>query len=96
MAIEVHEDAAEVLKRSLELIHVDPARGGIRLRGARALGGGFDIQVEMAQEPSEGEEVIESAGLRLFVDPQVLAAVPDAVVVLDPQHDTVTVRPRDP
>jgi Fe-S cluster assembly iron-binding protein IscA len=95
VAIEVHADAAEVLRRSLELVKIDPARGGVRLRGTRGLGGGFDIQVEMAEEAADGEEVIESGGLRLFVDPRVTMAIPDAIVALDPQHDTITVRPRD-
>ncbi len=45
MGIEVTDEAIEVLRRSLDLGGVDPTTGGIRLRGATGLGGGFDVQV---------------------------------------------------
>ncbi|MGI8773889.1 MAG: hypothetical protein ACR2KQ_02560 [Actinomycetota bacterium] len=96
MSIEVTEEALEVLTRSLELSGVDRSSGGIRLRGARGLGGGFDIQVEMAEGPLEGESTADCSGLRLFVDPAISEAIPHAVVALEPQHDTVVVRPKDP
>ncbi len=96
LSIEVTPEAAAVLKRSLELGHVDPANGGIRLRGARGLGGGFDIQVELADGPNEGEKQLEQDGLRLFIDPAITAAIPDAVVALEPQHEVVVVRPAEP
>jgi hypothetical protein len=89
----VNDDAAELLKRSLELANVDVGSGGIRLRGSRGLGGGLEVQVEMAEGPEEGEDVVEVAGLRLFIDPLVSEAFPEAVVTLDPQHDTISVRP---
>lgn len=93
MTVEVTEEAIEVLKRSLELGNVDPATGGVRLRGARALGGGVDVQIELADGPAEGETLVEAGGLRLFVDPNVTDALPDAVVAVEPQHETVVVRP---
>jgi len=96
MPIEVTEEAAEVLQRSLKLGGVDPATGGVRLRGARGLGGGFDIQVELAQGPLEGESSVRCGDLNLFVDPQIAEAIPDAVVALEPQHETIVVRPADP
>jgi len=92
--MEVTEDAAEVLRRSMELGNVDAAVGGIRLRGARSLGGGFDIQVELAAGPLEGEDVIEAAGLRIFVDHGSIGSMSDPIVTLDAQHDTITVRDR--
>ena len=94
MSIEVTPEAAEVLKRSLELGNIDPSSGGIRLRGARALGGGFEVQVEFADAPAAGEQVAEISGLRLFVDGSVVDAMPEILVALDPQHDTVSVRPK--
>lgn len=96
MAIEVTPEALEVLERSLELSGVDRSAGGIRLRGARGLGGGFDIQVEMAGGPLEGEQTAECSGLRLFIDPAISEAIPNAVVALEPQHDTIVVLPADP
>lgn len=93
MSVEVTEQAAEVLRRSLELGGIDPSSGGIRLRGARSLGGGFDVQVELAAGPEEGDKVVEAHGLRLFVEPGIEEAMPEAVVDLELQHDIVTVRP---
>ncbi|MEA2460175.1 MAG: hypothetical protein QOH90_352 [Actinomycetota bacterium] len=93
MAIEVTEEAAEVLLRSLDLGGVDRASGGIRLRGARSLGGGFDVQVELAAGPEDGDDVIEAFGVRVFVGADVRDALPNAVVDLELQHDIVVVRP---
>jgi hypothetical protein len=93
MALEVTAEAREVLTRSLELAGVDPATGGIRLRAARALGGGTDVQVELAEGPEGDEKVVEIEGLRLFVDPQLHEAVPNPVIAVEPQHETVVVRP---
>ena len=94
MSIQVTEEAADVLRRSIELGNVDASTGGIRLRGSRALGGGFEVQVELADEPVSGDDVFETMGLRFFVEPSVAETMPDAILVLDPQHDTVTLRPK--
>lgn len=94
MSMEVTPEAAEVLKRSIEMGQLDvEAGGGVRLRGSKGLGGGFDIQVELADGPLEGETVIRQEGLNIYVDPQVTEAIPDAVVTLEPQHEIVSVRP---
>ena len=96
MAITVTDEALEVLGKSLEMGGVDRSTGGVRLRGAHGLGGGMDIQVELAEGPLEGESVVEQRGIRLFVDPAVAAGIPDAVVAVEPQHEIVVVRPADP
>lgn len=97
MTIEVSPEAAEVLRRSVTLGNLDVASGGgVRLRGSTGLGGGFDIQVELADGPLEGETVIREEGLNIYVDPQVTTAIPDAIVTLEPQHEIVTVKPISP
>jgi Fe-S cluster assembly iron-binding protein IscA len=96
MGIEITDEAVELLKRSMQLGSIDPASGGVRLRAARGLGGGLDVQVEFAQEALEGEDLVETAGLRLFVDPEIVRAIPHAVVAVEPQHDVVVVRPAPP
>jgi Fe-S cluster assembly iron-binding protein IscA len=93
LTIEVTEEAIEVLKRSLELGNVDRDSGGVRLRGARALGGGVDVQVELADGPSEGEAILETAGIRIFVDQSVSDSFPEAIVAVEPQHESIVVRP---
>ena len=95
MGIEVTPEAVEVLRRSLEFAGVDSS-GGVRLRGARGLGGGFDVQVELADGPLQGEAVIERDGVRIFIDPEITRAIPEVVVALEPQHEIVVVRPADP
>jgi Fe-S cluster assembly iron-binding protein IscA len=94
MSIEITDDAVEVLRRSLALGNVGEG-GGVRLRGARGLGGGFDIQVELADGPLEGEHLVEKDGVKVFVDPEVTTNIPNAVVALEPQHETIVVRPAD-
>ena len=94
MGIEITDDAVEVLRRSLQLGNVGEG-GGVRLRGARGLGGGVDIQVELADGPLEGEQVVEKDGIRVFVDPEVTSAIPNALVAVEPQHETIVVRPAD-
>ena len=94
MDIEITDEAVEVLRRSLQLGNVDTSTGGVRLRTARALGGGVEVQVELADGPLQGESVVEKDGVRVFVDPGLTDIVPDPVLTVEPQHETVVVRPR--
>ena len=94
MSLEVTPEAAAVLRRSLELAGLDPAsEAGVRLRAATALGGGSDVQVELAEGPLGGELTVTQEGIKVFVDPSVSALYPDALVALEPHHETVVVRP---
>ena len=92
MAIEITDEAVAVLKRSLDLTEIDQEVGGVRLRGQRSLGGGFDVAVEFAEGPSENDEVVEKGGIRIFVDPSVHEAFADARVTVEEPHDHVVVR----
>lgn len=94
MDIEITDEAVEVLRRSLQLGNVDTTTGGVRLRAARALGGGVDVQVELADGPLEGESVVEKDGIKVFVDPGLTDAVNDPVLTVEPQHENLVVRPR--
>ena len=95
MPISVTDEAVDVLRRSLELGGIDPGAGGVRLRAARGLGGGLDVQVELADGPLEGETTVEASDIRLFVDPGVTDAIPDAIVAVEPQHEMIIIRPAD-
>ena len=92
MDIEVTPEAAEVLRRSIELGGVDPATGGVRFRIARGLGGGSSVQLEFAEKPADGEEVVETDGVRLFVDTKALG-MDRATVALEEPHSRITLRP---
>ena len=91
--ISVTDEAAELLTRSLQMTGIDAATGGVRLRVARGLGGGGEVQVELAAERDEGFELVEIEGLRLFVDPALAESVPDPLVAVEPMHDQIVVRP---
>lgn len=95
MGIEVTDEARAVLLRSLDLARVAGSPAGIRLRAAPALGGGVEVQVELADEAGEGERVVDLGDLRLFVDRSIETAYPDAVVALEPQHERIVVRPAE-
>jgi Fe-S cluster assembly iron-binding protein IscA len=90
MEIEVTPQAAEVLARSVQLM----GGRGIRLRVSRGLGGGESVQVEVAAGPEPGDHTTESAGVTLYVEPQVLTVIPQPVLALEPQHEQVSVRSR--
>jgi Fe-S cluster assembly iron-binding protein IscA len=92
--LEVTDEAVEVLSRSLRLAGLDPKTAGVRLRPAHGLGGGTDVQIEFAESPAETDQIIETGGIRLFVDRALFEAVPDPLLVVEPQHETVAVRPR--
>ena len=93
MPIDVTDEAIEVVRRSLQLAGVATAPRGARVRATKGLGGGLEFQVELADGPRPGDEVIERNGVTLFVDPRVSEAMPDAVIAVEPQHETIVVRP---
>ena len=94
MAIEIRDEAVAVLKRSLALTEIDPETGGVRLRGQRSLIGGFDVNVEFAEGPSHGDDIVEKGGIRIFIDPSVTEAFADGIVTVEEPHDHVVVRQR--
>lgn len=96
MSLEITPEAAAVLRRSLEMAGPGAhSPVGVRLRSVRGLGGGTEIQIELADGANEGESTIEADGIQVFVDPSVAELYPDAVVALEPQHETVVVRARE-
>ena len=78
------EQALEVVRRSLELAQVDPSEMGVRLRMA-----GGAIRPRFQAEPSEGDEVVEIEGVRIFVSSDI--AVGDVEIGVSPEHETLVV-----
>lgn len=93
MSIEATDEAIEILRNSLALAKHDPAAVGVRVRGSRALGGGFQVQVEFAETPESDDAVLEKDGIHIFVAAEVLEVYPEAVIAVEPMHDIVSVRP---
>ena len=96
MGMRITPEAIAVLRRSLEMASVDASsEAGVRLRGTRGLGGGSEVQVELAAGPGDGEQHLRCDGINVYVDHSVTELYPDAVVALEPQHETIVVRPED-
>lgn len=94
MGVRITPEAVAVLRRSLEMASVDgSSEAGVRLRGTRGLGGGSEVQVELAAGPGHGEELVRCEGINVYVDASVAELYPEAVVALEPQHETIVVRP---
>ena len=95
MDLEVTPEAIEILKRSLNLAGLDPATHGIRLRTAKGLGGGLQTQMEFAEAAGPGEETIETDEVKLFIAPEDIESIPNPVLVMEPQHERVSLTSRE-
>ena len=51
--------------------------------------GAFDGASLVKDYKNQFGRIIEKDGVRIFVDPTVVEAYPDAIVVLDPEHDRI-------
>ena len=83
--IVVTEAALDVVRRSLELAGKDPSEMGVRLRVA-----GGAVRPRFADGPFEGDEVVETGGIRIFVAREL--AVGDIEIGVSEEHETLVVR----
>ncbi len=80
------EAAAEVVKSVTETPQA-PDGTGLRITQAgQEPGGGSALQLAAAAEPGTGDQILETAGARLFLDPQAAAYLDDKI--LDAEVDT--------
>ena len=65
----ITQDAAEAIAQALS---EEPGNSGFRIaeRSYSLNGSGPAIQMELASEPEDEDQVIEDRGVRLFVDPR--------------------------
>jgi Fe-S cluster assembly iron-binding protein IscA len=91
VTIEITPAAAEVLRRSLELVGAGGSSLGVRLRQA-----GGEVRPRFAPEPSPGDETLELEDLRVFVDRRILEEHGDVVIDVTAEHETIVVRPAQP
>ncbi|KAA5838405.1 HesB/YadR/YfhF-family protein [Saccharopolyspora hirsuta] len=75
----ISESAAEVIK--LVLVGGDSQEGS----GLRIAPAGDGLQASIADEPQEGDEVIEASGVRVFLESQVATLLGDKT--LDAERD---------
>jgi iron-sulfur cluster assembly protein len=85
----ITQDAAEAIAQALA---EEPDSSGFRIaeRTYSLNGSGPAIQMELASEPEEEDQVIEDRGVRLFVDPRAAATLDGKV--LDAELDDGEVR----
>lgn len=88
MTVTITPEAVQVVRRSLELAKLDASTAGVRLRYA-----GGDVRPQLANAPQPTDEIVESGGVRLFVDRRILDDAPDIEVGVSPEHETLVVRP---
>ena len=67
--LQINEEAVEALK---EL-------GPLRIRGIEE-GEEVELEIEEASEPSEGDQVVERDGVRIFLDAGAASALDDQVI----------------
>lgn len=75
----ITQDAAEAIAQALA---EEPDSSGFRIaeRSYSLNGSGPAIQMELASEPEEEDQVIEDRGVRLFVDPRAAATLDGKVL----------------
>ncbi len=70
MSISITDKAAREVKRAMEQKQLPEAESGLRL-GVKGGGcSGFSYVMNLEPRPARGDEIFESGGLRLFVDPK--------------------------
>lgn len=88
MTVKVTAAALEVIRNSLELGGLDPSETGVRLRIA-----GGQVRPRFSSEPGPEDEVVDVEGVRLFVAPEVTGEGGDVEIDVEPEHETLVVRP---
>lgn len=70
-------NAAEVVKTMAEATLELPDDSGLRIRAERAGEGRVTFELTMVEHPEEGDQVIEQAGARVFVEPDTVVYLED-------------------
>lgn len=80
--MQVTESATAVLKQARTDVGAPPD-SGVRLERVQAEQARTGIKVEFAQEPEQGDEIIEQAGLRIFVSGDLVDVLSERVLDAD-------------
>jgi Fe-S cluster assembly iron-binding protein IscA len=88
MAVTITSDAVDLVRRSLELAKLDPSTAAVRLRLA-----GGDVRPNFVTAPLPDDLVVESDGVRVFVDRRITDELPDFEIAVSAEHERLIVRP---
>lgn len=83
MVAEITPRAVEVLRRGLETARLDPSKMGVRVRVAAGA-----ARVEFAEEPEDGDEVVDAGGIRVFV----ASSAAGKMIDVSTEHDQIVLR----
>lgn len=74
--------AADAIKAIVSSSEAVPDDGGLRIATATSPDGaeGLALAVELAEEPSAGDQVVDEEGAHVFLEPQAAVALDDAVL----------------
>lgn len=87
MSVSITPDALALVRRSLELAKLDPARAGVRLRRA-----GGEVMPRFATDPEAGDEVVEEDGVRVFVARPIADSAVRIEIGVSDEHERLVVR----
>jgi len=63
-----------------------PEGGGLRISAAHDEDGGPALSLELATEPTEGDEILEQDGTRVFLEPEAASLLDDKILDAE-RHD---------
>ena len=79
-------ETAKELVRDMVTTGDAPEGSGVRIAAAHDEDGGPALSIEVAREPSEGDEVLEEDGTRVFLEPEAASLLDDKVLDAE-RHD---------
>lgn len=83
--VTITERAQLILRKGFETANLDPAAFGVRVRVVAGT-----ARTSFADEPESADQVFESEGIRLFLEPK-LSASDHVTIDATVEHETITV-----
>jgi Fe-S cluster assembly iron-binding protein IscA len=77
--LQVTSEATELLDAAKQAEGV-PDTFGVRVYGAPTEGGEVQVRIGFTDQPQEGDSVTEQQGTRLFVAPEIVDSLSDAMI----------------
>ena len=85
-------NAAEAVKTMAEAAPELPNDSGLRIHAEPTGEGRMGFELTLVEEPEEGDQVIEEAGARVFVEPETVGHLEDKILDATIAEDRVQFR----
>jgi iron-sulfur cluster assembly protein len=79
-------ETAKAMVRDMVSSGDAPEGSGLRISAAHDEDGGPALSLELANEPTEGDEILEEDGTRLFLEPEAASLLDDKILDAE-RHD---------